>query len=148
MEKSGAVGNSNRIDRIGRMKHEELTSTILGCCFEVINELGSGFLESVYEKSMIVALSQKGLQAASQVPLKVSFRGVIVGEFYADTIVEGKVLIELKAVSRVLQDHKAQVINYLNATAVDVGLLINFGNSKLEYYRFYRSNPDYPVHPV
>ena len=130
------------------MKHEELTSAILSCCFDVINELGSGFLESVYEKALIVALSQKGLQVDSQVPLKVSFRGVIVGDFYADVIVEGKVLIELKAVSRVLQEHKAQVINYLNATGIDVGQLVNFGNPKLEYYRFYRSNPVYPVHPV
>jgi GxxExxY protein len=132
-----------------RMKHEEITSKILECCFEVINELGAGFLESVYEKALIVALSQKGLSVVkAQVPMKVNFRGVIVGDYFADLIVEGKVLIELKAVTRIAPDHKAQVINYLNAIGLDVGLLVNFGNPKLEYYRFFRSNPVYPVHPV
>ena len=70
------------------MKHEELTAAILKCCFEVSNELGAGFLESVYEKALIVALSQRGLSIQSQVALKVNFRGVIVGDFYADLIVE------------------------------------------------------------
>ncbi|MFZ1700048.1 MAG: GxxExxY protein [Pyrinomonadaceae bacterium] len=131
------------------MKHEELKSKILECYFEVMKELGSGFLESVYEKALIVALSQKGLQARSQVPLKVKFREVIVGDFFADLIVDEKVLVELKAVARILSDHKAQVINYLNATGIDVGLLINFGNPRVEYFRLHPSiNPADPVHPV
>ena len=131
------------------MLHEELTKLILEACFEVSKELGAGFLESVYEKSLIVALSQKGLSVASQVPMKVSFRGVVVGDFYADLFVEQKVLIELKAVSRVMPEHKAQVINYLNATGIDVGLLVNFGNPRLEYYRLHKRNDlVHPVHPV
>ena len=130
------------------MKHEELTSVILESCFEVINELGAGFLKSVYEKALVVALHQKGSSVTTQVPLKVNFRGVVVGDYFADLIVEGKVLIELKAVGGIHPEHKAQVINYLNATGFDVGLLINFGNPKLEYYRFFRRNPVYPVHPV
>jgi len=131
------------------MKHEELTRMILECCFEVSNELGAGFLESVYEKSLLVALRQKGLTAVSQIPLKVKFRGVIVGEFYADILVDEKILIELKAVSRLLPEHKAQVINYLNATGIGVGLLVNFGLSKIEYFRLYgRSNPVHPAYPV
>jgi len=131
------------------MLHEELTKLILEACFEVSKELGAGFLESVYEKSLIVALSHKGLSVASQVPMKVSFRGVVVGDFYADLFVEQKVLIELKAVSRVMPEHKAQVINYLNATGIDVGLLFNFGNPRLEYYRLHkRSDLVHPVHPV
>jgi GxxExxY protein len=137
------------MDTINKMLHEELTKLILEACFEVSRELGAGFLESVYEKSLIVALSHKGLSVASQVPMKVRFRGVIVGDFYADLFVEQKVLIELKAVSRVLPEHKAQVINYLNATAIEVGLLINFGNPRLEYYRLHKRNDLVnPVHPV
>lgn len=120
------------------MLHTELTGKILEACFEVSRELGSGFLESVYEKALLVALRQKGLNAVSQVKLQVKFRGVIVGDFYADILVEEKVLMELKAVSRILSEHKAQTINYLKATGIEVGLLINFGNSKLEYFRLHK----------
>lgn len=120
------------------MLYDELTQKILAACFEVSRELGAGFLESVYEKALFVALKEKGLKAVCQVPLKVKFRGVIVGEFYADILVEDKVLIELKAVSRIIGEHKAQVINYLKATGIEIGLLVNFGNAKLEYYRLYK----------
>lgn len=131
------------------MKHEELTSQILKCCFEVSNELGAGFLESVYEKALIVAFSQRGLNVKSQVALQVNFRGVIVGDFYADLIIEEKVLIEIKAVSKISQDHKAQIINYLNATGFEVGLLVNFGTARIEYFRFHPSDhPEHPVNPV
>lgn len=118
--------------------YEDLTGKILEACFEVSRELGAGFLESVYEKALLVALKQKGINAVSQVKLQVKFRGVIVGDFYADVLVENKVLIELKAVSRVLSEHKAQTINYLKATGIEVGLLVNFGNPKLEYYRLHK----------
>jgi GxxExxY protein len=131
------------------MKYEELTAKILECCFEVTKELGAGFLESVYERALVVALAHKGLHVKSQVALKVNFRGVIVGDFYADLIVGDKVLVELKSVLRILSEHKAQVINYLNATGLEVGLLVNFGNPRLEYYRLRPSNyPANPVHPV
>lgn len=120
------------------MLFEELTGKILEGGFEVSHELGVGFLESVYEKALLVALKQKGLNAVLQVPLQVKFRGVIVGEFYADILVEGKVVVELKAVKSTLPEHKAQVINYLKATGIEVGLLINFGNPKLEYYRLHK----------
>ncbi len=118
------------------MLYEDLTGKILEACFEVSKELGSGFVESVYEKALLVALKQKGLNAVSQVPLKVIFRGAIVGEFYADVLVESKILIELKAVGGFANEHFAQIINYLKATEIEVGLIINFGNSKLEYRRF------------
>lgn len=131
------------------MKHEELTAKILECCFEVSNELGAGFLESVYERALVVALSQKGLRVESQVSLRVKFRGVIVGDFFADLIVEEVVWVELKAVTRILSEHKAQVINYLNATGIEVGLLVNFGNPRMEYFRLHPSiNPVHPVYPV
>lgn len=119
------------------MKHLDLTSKIIEACFEVSKELGVGFLESVYEKSLFIALKQKDLSAILQVPLHVKFRGVIVGDFYADLLVEDKVLIELKAVSRILNEHKAQTKNYLKATGIKVGLLINFGNPNLEYCRLH-----------
>jgi GxxExxY protein len=121
------------------MQHKELTGAIIGCAFEVINELGAGFLESVYEHALLLALRQKGLTAVRQHPIKVLFRGQMVGEFFTDLFVEGKILVELKAVKAIVPEHQAQIINYLKATSVEVGLLINFGSPRLEYKRFTRS---------
>jgi GxxExxY protein len=121
------------------LKHEAITREVIGSAFEVINELGAGFLESVYEKALLLALRQKGLAAVAQSPAHVMFRGECVGEFYADILVEEKVIVELKAVKAIAPEHQAQIINYLNATGIEVGLLINFGNPKLEYKRFTRS---------
>lgn len=118
------------------MLHEDLTGKVLQACFEVSNKLGIGFIESVYEKALLVALIEKGLKAERQVPINVKFRNVIVGEFYADVLVDDKILIELKAVNNLINEHKVQVINYLKASGIDVGFLINFGNPKLEYRRF------------
>ncbi|UPU37650.1 GxxExxY protein [Geomonas paludis] len=118
------------------MIHDELTGKVLRACFEVSNELGTGFLESVYEKSLLIALVEMGLKAQSQVPLKVFYRNKVVGEFYADLVVEGAVLLELKAVRALAPEHVAQVLNYLKATGIEVGLLINFGSPKLEFRRF------------
>jgi len=97
------------------MKYESITEQILGCAFEVINELGSGFLESVYEKAMVIVLKEKGLSVVNQFPINVYFRNKVIGEFYADLLVENKVIVELKAVKTILPEHKAQVINYLKA---------------------------------
>ena len=116
----------------------DITEKIIGCAFEVINELGVGFLESVYEKAMLIALQDKGIRVVSQQPVQVHFRDRIVGEFYADLLVEGKVIVELKAVKAIAPEHQAQIINYLKATGIEVGLLINFGNPKLEIKRFTR----------
>jgi GxxExxY protein len=129
--------------RIDRMKnreflHKELTEKIIEACFEVMTELGSGFLESVYEKSLLIALSQKGFAAESQVPLKVKFRGVVVGEYFADILVNETIVVELKTVKALLPEHQAQVINYLRATGKEVGLLINFGTPKLEVRRLHK----------
>ena len=112
---------------------------IIGCAFEVQNELGAGFLESVYENAMVVALRDAGIPVKAQAPIKVTFRNTAVGDFYADLLVPNKVIIELKAVERLTPQHKAQVINYLNATGIPVGLLINFGSPKVEFQRFTRS---------
>lgn len=118
------------------MLYEYITKKILEACFEVSNELGIGYLESVYEKSLLIALRQKGLKAENQVPLQVKFRGEIVGDFYIDILVEEKVLLELKVASGLSKENYAQTINYLKSTDIEVGLLINFGNPKIEYRRF------------
>lgn len=118
------------------MLFEELTEQILSACFEVSNELGCGFLESVYQKALLIAIWDKGLKAESQIPLKVVFRGQTVGVFFPDIIVEDKVILELKAVKALAPEHFAQIMNYLKATGMDVGFLVNFGNPKLEYRRF------------
>ncbi len=120
------------------LRFGEITEAILGCAFEVINELGAGFLESVYEKAMIIAVKEKGLQVQCQHPIQVFFRQQRVGEFYADLFVEGKVIVELKAVKAITPEHQAQNINYLKATWIEVGLILNFCNQKLEYKRFTR----------
>ncbi len=121
------------------MKHEELTRSIIGCAFEVMNELGAGFLESVYEKALVLALKQKGLDVSAQHSVSVSFRGEVIGDFYAYLLVEESVIVELKAVRSLAPEHQAQVINYLNASGIEIGLLINFGNPKLDYRRLTRN---------
>ena len=118
------------------MLYEELTGKILEACFEVSNELGVGYIESVYEKALQVALLQKGIAVERQIPLNVSFRGVMVGDFSADMVVEGKVLLELKAVDALSNRHFAQLLNYLKATGIEVGMVINFGTPKIQYRRF------------
>ncbi len=118
--------------------YRDITSRILEACFEVINELGAGFVESVYEKALLIAFGEKGLKVASQVPLKVMFRGQCVGEFVTDLLVEDKIIVELKAVKALTPAHQAQGINYLKATGLDVASLVNFGRPKLEYKRLHR----------
>ena len=117
------------------MLYEELTAKILGACFEVSNELGSGFLEAVYQNALAIVLRQKGIGVKAQVPISVTFRGEEIGSYYADLLVEDKIIVELKAVSTLMPEHQAQVINYLKATGFEVGLLVNFGRPKLEYKR-------------
>ena len=132
--------HENKGTRHGHRKaHQELTHSIIGCAFEVINDLGSGFLESVYEKAMMIALSDAGISVEAQKPVRVCFRGKPVGDFCADLLIEDNVIVELKAVKALTPEPQAQIINYLNATGIEVGLFINFGNPKLEYKRFTRS---------
>jgi GxxExxY protein len=119
------------------MRYQDLSEKVLAACFEVMNELGAGFLESVYEKALLIALREKGIGAEAQVPLSVTFRGEKVGEFFADILVEDKIIVELKAAKAMAPEHQAQLINYLRATGIEVGLLINFGPTKLEYRRFH-----------
>ena len=109
------------------LKHREITEKVIKTFFEVYNELGHGFLESVYEKSLALALGSLGLSVKRQIEIPVWFRGQKVGDFTADALVNDSVLLELKAVRALDPSHEAQLLNYLRATEIEVGLLLNFG---------------------
>jgi GxxExxY protein len=108
-------------------KHTELTQKIIGCFYQVYNALGYGFSEKVYEKALVHELKKQGLEAQAQKQILVYYDDVEVGEFFADILVNEIVIVELKAVQTLLPEHEAQLLNYLKATQVEVGLLLNFG---------------------
>jgi GxxExxY protein len=108
-------------------KHSELSEVIIGVFYEVYNELGFGFLESVYRNSLQIALLAKGLQVETEVPVPVFFRGKNVGDFRADMVISGCLLLELKTAEAIIIAHEAQLLNYLRATNLEVGLILNFG---------------------
>ena len=118
------IGQSNESTKF---KHGELTEKIIGVFYDVYNELGGGFLESVYHGAMTIALEQAGLKVEREVAVPVLFRGRSVGDYRADLLVEKKVIVELKAVRILEPSHEAQLHHYLRATNVEVGLLFNFG---------------------
>lgn len=124
------------------MQHETLTQKTIGAAFEVYNALGFGFLESVYERSLCIELIAAGIQIQSQVPIAVTYKNCIVGDFVADLIVGGVVIVELKSVRSLAVAHEMQLVNYLTATGFDVGLLINFGETKVEVKRKVRVLPN------
>ena len=107
--------------------HHELTEKIIGVFYDVYNELGHGFLESVYETAMAIALNKKNMRVEQQVEIPVWFRGILIGNFYADLLIEGAVIVELKAVRSIDPSHEAQLLHYLRATEIELGLLLNFG---------------------
>jgi len=107
--------------------HQDLTEKIIRAYYNVYNELGYGFLEKVYENAFMIELKSLGLNCEKQKPISVSFKGYKVGEYFADIIVENKVIIELKAAEVLVEEHEAQLLNYLRATEIEVGLLFNFG---------------------
>lgn len=104
-----------------------MTERVIGIFYAVYNELGHGFLESVYENALALALRETDIVAVQQAPLRVQFRGHTVGEFRADLLVENRLIVEIKAVSRLAPAHEVQLVNYLEATGIRVGLLMNFG---------------------
>jgi len=111
------------------LKHKELSEKIIAAAYDVHKELGHGFLEKVYKNALAVRLRELGLNYILEVPLQVAYHGEIVGEYFADIIVDDKIIVEIKAVSKTGQFHEVQLVNYLKATNINVGLLINFGNS-------------------
>ncbi|OGW00771.1 MAG: GxxExxY protein [Nitrospinae bacterium RIFCSPLOWO2_01_FULL_39_10] len=108
-------------------KHKELTDKIINIFYRVYNKLGYGFLEKVYENAMIIELEKESIPAVSQSAISVSYEGKIIGEYYADILVDNKVIVEIKAIRHLVEDNEAQLLNYLKATNMEVGLLLNFG---------------------
>ncbi len=109
----------------------ELSQKVIGCAFEVSNILGAGFFEKVYEKSLCIELEKNGLSFQRQKTVAVEYKNTLVGEYVIDIVVEDRLLLELKAVSMLCGEHEAQLMNYLKATGLSVGLLLNFGRPKL-----------------
>lgn len=117
-----------------QLLHKEITEKIIKSYFTVYNTLGYGFLEKVYENAMAIELRKNGLEVKCQYPINVQYENEIVGEYFADMIVNGLVVIELKAVQEISEVHECQLINYLKATNIELGLLLNFGK-EAEYKR-------------
>jgi len=124
------------------MKINDITYAINGAVFEVNNILGPGFLERVYENALLVELKRRGLKAKSQVPVTVSYKGEVVGHYAADLLVEDKVIVELKTVENLDKVHEAQLLNYLKATGLHVGLLVNFKHKKADIKRMVLDLPE------
>ena len=121
------------------MNIEDLIKQIVQCAYNVRMKLSAGFLESVYLNALLIELHDNGLNADKEVPIIVHYNNHIVGEFRADIIVENSVIIELKAMQHLTQTHEAQLVNYLTATNIEHGLLINFGSDKIEIKRKYKT---------
>lgn len=117
------------------MEYKNITEIIIGCAYRVYNKLGFGFLERVYEKCLLIELRKAGLKVEPQKPITVYYDDEIVGEFAADIIVDDKIIIELKSVRRIVTAHEVQLVNYLVATGKPIGLILNFGESKVEIKR-------------
>ena len=109
------------------MKHQHLTDKIISIFYQVYNNLGYGFLEKIYENAMMIELGKKGIHAEAQSPIKVFYEETVVGEYFADLLVDKKVIVEIKAARELAPAHEAQLLNYLKATDIEVGLLLNFG---------------------
>lgn len=124
------------------MIEDDLTKRIIACAYKVHNSLGSGFLEKVYENAMMIELNEAGLQAEQQKNIPVYYSNQLVGDYFADIIVEDQVVLELKAVENLAKIHEVQLVNYLKGTGNEIGLLINFGTSvkvKRKYKNYNKS---------
>lgn len=111
------------------MQHKEMTAEIINSFYKVYNTLGYGFLEKVYENALSIELKKKGLNCKRQKPITVFYENEIVGEYFADLIVNDEIIIELKAYETLIEEHEIQVVNYLKATKIEVALLLNFGKT-------------------
>ena len=119
------------------MEYEEITHKIIGAAYQVFNQLGFGFLESVYQKAMIIELAKQELKVESEKPLQVFYDDKVVGDFNADLFVENAIVVELKSLQNLAKSHEVQLVNYLNGLKKEIGLLINFGPSGVEVKRKY-----------
>ncbi len=117
------------------MEYKELTEKVIGCAYRVYNKMGFGFLESIYEKCLLIELRKAGLKTEAQISITVTYEEEIVGEFVADIVVENTIILELKSVRRIARAHEIQLVNYLVATGKPIGLILNFGERKVEIKR-------------
>jgi GxxExxY protein len=108
-------------------KYKDLTEKIIKAFYQVYNTLGYGFLEKIYENALLIELNKLGLKSVAQSPIKVFYENNLVGEYFADILVENKVIVEIKSAKNIAAEHEAQLLNYLKATEIEVGLLLNFG---------------------
>jgi len=115
--------------------HKEIAYKIVGCGYTVYNELGYGLLEKVYENALCVAFDEAGLRHKIQHPIQISFHGANIGSYFADILVEDKIIVELKSCKTIIHEHEAQLLNYLTATNLSLGIIINFAPEQLEYKR-------------
>lgn len=125
-----------------KLPHHELTGVILNCCFEVMRELGPGFLEKIYKNALLIAMRQMGLEVEVERPFEVMFRGKVIGRYHADLVVGKTVIVELKCCESLVREHQAQLFNYLKVSQLQIGLLVNFRHRKLEWKRL-QSNEDF-----
>jgi GxxExxY protein len=121
------------------MEHEQLTEQIIGCAMRVHSALGPGYLEAVYDRALLHELRKSGLRAECEIPLRVIYDHIVVGDFIADLFVEETVIVENKAVQFLAAASEAQLVNYLAATGVEIGLLFNFGADRLQFKRKHRT---------
>jgi GxxExxY protein len=108
-------------------KYKELTDQIIKIFYRVYNKLGYGFLEKIYENALMIELREEKIDAVAQAPIQVDYKGQIIGEYFADILVDARIIIEIKAGKKLMDEHEAQLLNYLKATSIEVGLLLNFG---------------------
>ena len=118
------------------LQEEELSYVVRGCVYGVFKELGPGFLEKVYENALLRELQLQGLNAEAQVPIKVYYKGTVIGEYFADLLIEGSIILELKAQQQLSMSAEAQLLNYLKAGDKKIGMLVNFAHPKAMIKRF------------
>ncbi|ROO29309.1 GxxExxY protein [Salinisphaera japonica] len=119
-----------------------ISERVIGCAFAVSNTLGAGFLEAVYENALALELAQAGPAFERQKALDVSYKGAVVGHYIADLVIEQRLIVEIKALSSITAVHEAQLMNYLQATGISVGLILNFGTPRLGVKRIVKSYDD------
>lgn len=118
--------------------YKELSYKVIGLAMRVHSGLGHGFLEKVYERALMVLLRRGNIAAVQQAPIIVSFEGEVVGDYYADVLVENKIILEIKSTEKIIDAHRAQALHYLKATGLRLAIILNFGKEKLEYERMIR----------
>jgi len=123
------------MDETKNIVYKDLFYKIIELALKVHNELGCGFLEKVYENALMILLDREGIPAKQQAPADVYFQGKIIGKYYADILIDNKLILELKTVDTITNIHKAQVLNYLRATGAKLGLILNFAKPRFEYKR-------------